>query len=167
MWCFFSHFNIVSPPPQHHLPRMQNQAGGGVFFMFQHCLTTTTSLTCKSKPEVVFSCFDSVSPTPPPSHAKASRRYFFHILTSRPPPPSFTCIDADSFSYPSTLITVTLLPLPCPPLSNPIKYGTYVMYIYFNLFPLFNCVLPCQLAHQCRFSIYVIYKVTMYTSVFS
>ena len=157
---------------------MQKRVGCGVFFHIStssHHHHSTTSLACKIKLEVVFfscfnivspppppshakasrrwcfSCFDSVSPTPPPSHAKASRRYFFHILTSRPPPPSFTRIDADSFSYPSTLITVTLLPLPCPPLSNPIKYGTYVMYIYFNLFPLFNCVLPCQLAHQCSF----------------
>jgi len=55
-------------------------------------LTYTTSLTCKSKLEVVlFSNFDNTMPkpppldvttlTPPPSHAKASWRWFhFHIL---------------------------------------------------------------------------------------
>ena len=68
---------------QHHLPRMHKRAGGGLFLLFRPYFTTTTSLVRKSEPEVVFSRFDCMSPTPPPSHAKASRRWFsFHVSTT-------------------------------------------------------------------------------------
>ena len=67
----------------HHLPRTQKRAGGG-FFTFRLHVPNTTSLACKSEPEVVFfSRFNNVSPTPPPSYAKASRRWFsFHVSTT-------------------------------------------------------------------------------------
>jgi len=69
---------------QRHLPRTQKRAGGGLLFTFRQRVANTTSLARKSEPEVVFfSRFDNVSPTPPPSHAKASRRWFsFHVLTT-------------------------------------------------------------------------------------
>jgi hypothetical protein len=79
-----SSFHVLTMPCQHHLPRKQKRTGGALLFMFRRHLAHTTSLACKSEPEVVLSHFDDASPTSPPSHAKASRRWSFFRISTPP-----------------------------------------------------------------------------------
>ena len=76
MWFFFFQFQRFYH--NHHLPRIQSRARGGVFRSFDMSPATTTSLASKREPEVVF--FDAspcLHPPPPPSRPNASRRWFF------------------------------------------------------------------------------------------
>jgi hypothetical protein len=77
-------FHVSRACHQPHLPRTQKRAGGGLLFTFRQRVANATSLARKSEPEVAFfSRFDNVSPTPPPSHTKASRRWpSFHVSTT-------------------------------------------------------------------------------------
>jgi hypothetical protein len=77
-------FHVSRACHQPHLPRTQKRAGGGLLFTFRQRVANATSLARKSEPEVAFfSRFDNVLPTPPPSHAKASRRWpSFHVSTT-------------------------------------------------------------------------------------
>ena len=76
---FFSFFRHVTH--HHHLPRIQLQAGGGIFRSFNTSPTTTTSLASKCEPEVVlFVISTRHPPPPPPSHPNASQRWFFHLF---------------------------------------------------------------------------------------
>ena len=84
-WCF-SFFRHVSR--HHHLPRIQTRAGGGFFRRFDMSPTTTTSLTSKREPEVVF--FDSFAMSPATTTSLASKcepEVVFFILSTRLPPP--------------------------------------------------------------------------------
>ena len=79
-WSSFHVFDNVSPPP---LPSHAKASWNMFFFMFRPHVTTSTSIACKSEPEVVvFLCFICMSPPPPPSHAKASQRWFFSCVSS-------------------------------------------------------------------------------------
>ena len=57
-----------------HLHRMQEQAGGGFFLRFDAIRTSSTSLACISDLQGISMLF---AHCPPPSHAKASRRWIY------------------------------------------------------------------------------------------
>ena len=66
---------------QRHLPRLQMRPGCGSFHRFDLFPTSTTSLACKSEPEVgyfvVSMCF---TPKPPPSCANARCRWVISLV---------------------------------------------------------------------------------------
>ena len=69
------HSTHLSP---HHLPRMQKRDGGGLLCGFDPVCAPTTSLACKSETEVAFYGVSTpFAPPPPPSRAKARRRWPF------------------------------------------------------------------------------------------
>src|SRR6266567_4080006 len=75
------------PPP----PSRAKASRRWIFITFRRHSCASTSLACKSEPEVdLYSVSTPCSPHPPPSHANASRRWFCCLSTpfTHPPPPS-------------------------------------------------------------------------------
>jgi len=113
--CVFSAFR--HDYHHHRLPRVQTRARGGVFRLFRPPATITTPLTSKCEPGVVFFGFlTQLPPSPPPSHANASRRRCLPSFSTtchhyHPPRVQMRaggCVFRPSITIPTTTVATSL-----------------------------------------------------------
>jgi len=119
-WCFLFFRHITH---HHLLPRIQTQAGGGVFRRFDASPTTSTSLTSKREPVVLFVSFDA---TPTTSTSLASKRepevVIFSVSMCLPPlsPPL-----RPNASWRWSISAISMRLPPSPPPSHPQRGGVH------------------------------------------